>query len=365
MSGLPRVKQIMYSNTTIANGVGIIAENDMSGVNFRVQETVLGVGFVIAAFGVLALVMFRNVALAQSSQNLTTNEWAQWRRRSRAAGYTLVFLGALNLAVVHFIMHTLSGTMTFCEGLFWRSLACMIVSVLGCYSVGVSLFIDLDIFQWICFPCLLHSTSTLLVFIGLTSLPSSEATALYATYPCWALLFTYCIVQEPMGAAAFAGTGGSFIGMLLIVQPFTGQQPAGTTTLYAARATGAALTIIGGMLAGMLAITIRRMGVRVHYLLLSAWMSLYGIVLSLAVPLIQGRGPLAVDGPLQTYAAHSPHFIICLGLFMLCSCVSLLCLNWALQLENAGSISMVRERGRAGQGEQKGEGERSCGGSEK
>eukprot|EP00291_Cryptomonas_curvata_P009047 CAMPEP_0172187344 /NCGR_PEP_ID=MMETSP1050-20130122/21294_1 /TAXON_ID=233186 /ORGANISM="Cryptomonas curvata, Strain CCAP979/52" /LENGTH=333 /DNA_ID=CAMNT_0012861673 /DNA_START=453 /DNA_END=1454 /DNA_ORIENTATION=- len=231
--------------------------------------------------------------------------------------------------------------MTFCEGLFWRSLACLILSVLGCYSVGVSLFIDLDIFQWICFPCLLHSTSTLLVFIGLTSLPSSEATALYATYPCWALLFTYCIVQEPLGATAFAGIGGSFIGMLLIVQPFAGQQAAGAT-VDATRATGAALTIIGGMLAGMLAITIRRMGVRVHYLLLSAWMSLYGIVLSLAVPLIQGRGPLAVDGPLQAYAAHSPHFAVCLGLFMLCSCVSLLCLNWALQLENAGSISMVQ-----------------------
>jgi drug/metabolite transporter (DMT)-like permease len=326
--------------TAVENSDAVVSPNDMSSINFQVQQTVLGVGFVLAAFGVLALTLFRNVGFAQSSQNLTTNEWAQWRRRSRAAGYTLVFLGAANLAVVHFIMHILSGTMTFCEGLFWRSLACLVVSVLGCYSVGVSLLLDLDIFQWICFPCLLHSTSTLLVFVGLTSIPSSEATALYATYPCWALLFTYCIVQEPMGAAAVAGIGGSFIGMLLIVQPFAGHLPVGST-LDATHATGAALTIIGGMLAGMLAITIRRMGVRVHYLLLSAWMSLYGIVLSLAVPLIQGRGPLAVYGPLQAYADHSQLFVVCLGLFMLCSCVSLLCLNWALQLENAGSISMV------------------------
>ena len=99
----------MHANLTSARSTAIVAENDMSGVTFHVQETLLGVGFVIAAFGVLALIMFRNVAFAQSSQNLTTNEWAQWRRRSRAAGYTLVFLGAVNLAVVHFIMHTLQA----------------------------------------------------------------------------------------------------------------------------------------------------------------------------------------------------------------------------------------------------------------
>ena len=328
---------MMAANISTTNSTLVM--DDMSGVTFHVQETIFGVGFSLACFGILALIFFRDVAFAKSSQNLTTYEWSNYRRRSRAAGYTLVFLGASNLAVVYFIMHTLSGTISFCEGLFWRSLACLILSLLGCYSTGVSLLFDLDVFQWMCFPCLLHSTSTLLVFIGLSSLPASEATALYATYPCWALLFTYFIVQEPLGWPAVAGIGGSLIGMLLIVQPF--QLVDLNQDLDPKRATSAFLTVAGGMLAGMLAITVRRMGVRVHHMLLSAWMSLYGLVLALAVPILQGRPPLVVGGPLQAYAVHSGQFAVCLLLFMLCSCVSLLCLNWALQLENAGSIATV------------------------
>ena len=191
----------------------------------------------------------------------------------------------------------------------------------------------------------------MLVFIGLSSLPTAEATALYATYPCWALLFTYCIVQEPIGTTAVAGIGGSLIGMLLIIQPF--QVLDMNQGFDPSRITSAFLTVVGGMLAGMLAITIRRMGVRVHYMLLSAWMSLYGLVLALAVPLAQGQPPLVVGVPLQDYATHSSHFVVCILLFMLCSCVSLLCLNWALQLENAGSIAMVRDSSLHRNGKQK------------
>ena len=316
------------------------SDDFVPGISFQAQETLLGVGFVICTFGIIALTVFRNIAVSDALGQSATSR-SELRRKTRAASYTLIFLGAANLAIVHVIMHALSGVVTFCEGLFWRSLACFILSVFGGLLLGVDMLINMDVFQWICLPCLLHSTATLLVFVGLSSLPTSEATALYATYPCWALLFSVCIVQEQIGPIALAGMLGTFIGIFLIIQPFP---TLGNPTFDWLHISSALLTAIGAAMYGMLAITIRRMGTRVHYMVLSAWMSLYGIVLSLLVPLIQGTSPLFFSGPFATESQHSIRFVVCLVLFMVCACVSLLCQNWALQLEHSGSISMVHSR---------------------
>ena len=87
-------------------------------------------------------------------------------------------------------------------------------------------------------------------FLAFILLPLAEATAIGFTVPIFAVVLAALVLHEPTGRWRWSAVAAGFIGVLLIVQPTSGQVPL----------LGASVALVAALLTASVTIVIRRLG---------------------------------------------------------------------------------------------------------
>ena len=96
----------------------------------------------------------------------------------------------------------------------------------------------------------LGMTAMALNFLAMILLPLAEATAIGFSVPIFSTMLAALLLAEPTGRWRWGAVAAGFFGVLIIVQPGSGEVPA----------TGAAVALIGALITASVTIMIRRLG---------------------------------------------------------------------------------------------------------
>src|SRR5678816_3158953 len=116
-------------------------------------------------------------------------------------------------------------------------------------------------------------------FAAMILLPLAEATAIGFSVPIFSTVLAAMVLGEPTGRWRWGAVAAGFLGVLLIVQPGTGQVP-----LF-----GASVALIAALLTASVTIAIRRLGATERATTTVFWFAVSSIVpLGLAMPWFGG-----------------------------------------------------------------------------
>lgn len=252
----------------------------------------------------------------------------------RHLGYPLAIVAACNQGVMNLTLHVASRHgLSSGESFFWRSLLCTVLPYTLCWYNNHSIFPSGKI-AWLFLRGLLGSLAVYGIFVSVSLIPLSHATAIYATFPFWTGLLAMCIFQEKVNCITGTLMLFSFVGVLLILQPFAFFQD----FLHDAKMLGGIIAgLLGALFSAFAAIVIIFLGEDTSRLVVITWFGLVGLVLSPLFMLIEG-GFFTYT---RTCCQHSiagwwPIIVIAVSALLL-----QLCYTWAIQISRAGPITSV------------------------
>eukprot|EP00960_Hanusia_phi_P075421 768423-Hanusia_phi.AAC.6 len=174
-------------------------------------------------------------------------------------------LAAANMLPLNVLVHQLASSqpaMSFTESLFLRSFGCFVLGLLACLFTRTNPFAhDAGTMGSLGFLGLLGSLGGLFLFLGLSRLPASEATALYASSPFWAMAFEWVHSREQVTRVAVVALLSCFLGICYLAQgPPTSDKVIDTAgeELGTSRTGAAVMTLTSAMLVGFIAPKIRK-----------------------------------------------------------------------------------------------------------
>eukprot|EP00286_Rhodomonas_abbreviata_P024216 CAMPEP_0181308384 /NCGR_PEP_ID=MMETSP1101-20121128/11433_1 /TAXON_ID=46948 /ORGANISM="Rhodomonas abbreviata, Strain Caron Lab Isolate" /LENGTH=345 /DNA_ID=CAMNT_0023414761 /DNA_START=393 /DNA_END=1430 /DNA_ORIENTATION=+ len=261
------------------------------------------------------------------------------------------------MLTMNVLVHALAKTdpsMGFKESFFWRSVACVIVGALGCCcakkwpfpekpSLSLRLFLR----------GFLGAFAGLLMFLGVSSMESSSAVAIYSTAPFWALLFGWLWFSEKLDVWITAGMLLSFVGILFIIQP--NQLFGGDTSFEVLR--GEVIVLLAAVVVGSVGPQIRSIGASVHFTVLVLWLGAVGAALTSLVALVDGGGIAELwtfaGGAVEDWRMSEEHVggatmvrwgrrrLVCTAMLGVSSALGQLCINAAWQSPASSQVTMV------------------------
>ena len=311
--------------------------------------------------------------------------------RSMSAGaYGITFIGALNGSLMFIVVHDLDPAMTWNEATFWTSLARLVLAFpVVIYEKYTEYFKksdepnertslvehgDTDMKkltpgwipskeQWASFG-MLTLRCTMSVFsgniapyAGVQFLPLSDAAAISALTPFFAMIFSSLLLSEHLSWFTVALTGLAFVGVLFVLRPldmiawmWVGEDsPMYLTNQITACA--ALVTLAGAACGGLLGPIMR--GWRWPVWDVVAYVGLVGVVISLLIDFFLAEffftGSVHFDADAihcwswaARTAAENP-LLTSVWIFLLgvSSFNKTLCINWAWKLDHAGAIEIV------------------------
>ncbi|EKX50572.1 hypothetical protein GUITHDRAFT_135209 [Guillardia theta CCMP2712] len=132
----------------------------------------------------------------------------------------------------------------------------------------------------------LGSLGGFLLFIGLSCLPASEAMALYATSPFWAMLIDWLNLRDRVKKVSLAALVCCFLGICFLAQQPSPTSDAAGEELVVSRGEAALLTLASALLVGFIAPTIRSIAADISAPSLVFWLGLPGILFLLLLQLV-------------------------------------------------------------------------------
>jgi drug/metabolite transporter (DMT)-like permease len=167
------------------------------------------------------------------------------------AGIALRLLTALLLAIM-FALVKLAATrgVNVVESLFYRQCGSAIAAVAFVAAVPGFRSLRTQRVGAHVSRMLLGVVAMGLNFLAMILLPLAEATAIGFTVPIFATVLAALLLGEPTGRWRWGAVAGGFLGVLLIIQPGSGEVPT----------TGAAVAIAAALLTASVTIVIRRLG---------------------------------------------------------------------------------------------------------
>jgi drug/metabolite transporter (DMT)-like permease len=180
----------------------------------------------------------------------------------------------------------------------------------------------------------------ILIFVGVSYLPPSQAVALYATAPFWSILFSYLISGEVLTGFVTVCMVACFGGVLFILEPWAFGSESGISDGLILLA--GALSLLAGALVGIVGPLIRTMP-SVHVLELVLWLGLVGVVANTTIAIFfEEHGIFDLCAWASAGIMVAPWSTVALvAILGLTSFVGQLCLNLAWQLESAPTVTMV------------------------
>ena len=317
--------------------------------------------------------------------------------RSMSAGaYGITFIGALNGSLMFIVVHDLDPAMTWNEATFWTSLARLVLALpvvayekyneyfknLASNPSEITPLLDVkkddsekksspdewskwvpskeqwDSFWMLTVRCTMSVFSgNIAPYVGVQFLPLSDAAAISALTPFFAMIFSSLLLNEHLSWFTIALTGLAFVGVLFVLRPldmiawmWVGEDsPMYLTNQITACA--ALVTLAGAACGGLLGPIMR--GWRWPVWDVVAYVGLVGVAISLLIDLFLSEffftGSAHFDaGATRVWSwaaramAESPlsmaAWIFLLGVS---SFNKTLCINWAWKLDHAGAIEIV------------------------
>jgi len=258
----------------------------------------------------------------------------QMGQTPRHLGYPLAIVAACNQAAQNLTLHVASREgLTSGESYFWRSVLCTFLPITICWCNGYEIFPRKNI-GWLFLRGLLGSAGVYGIFLCVSLIPLSHATAIYATFPFWTGLFALCVFKEEVRCITGTLMLISFVGVLFILQPFDFfhdfiHEP----HMWAGIVAG----ILGAMFSAMAAIVIHYLGEDTPRMVVVAWFGMVGLLISPIFMLVEGGFLKYTRQCFQESLVELwPVVVISMSALLL-----QLCYTWALQIARAGPITSV------------------------
>ena len=348
------------------------------------STTIFIFGFVTVAATVLALLYCRSLV----------EDPARTPASSTIGAYGITFIGALNGSLMFIVVHDLDPSMTWNEATFWTSLARLL------FALPVVIWEKYNEFnakkekdpeqpatpsettglvekdtpaenawwvvtpeQWASFGmltlrcCMSVFSGNIAPYVGVQFLPISDAAALSALTPFFAMLFSSLFLNEHLSYNTLGFVAVAFVGVLFVLRPvdmvswmWMGEE----SPMYLSNqvtAMAATITLLGAVVGGALGPIMR--GWKWPVWDVVAYVGFVGVVVSLVIDALFSQyfftNSVHFDDSSQhcwswasTHAsANAILAITWLFLLGVSSFNKTLCINWAWKLDHAGAIEMV------------------------